>query len=243
MTKIYTDTIEPASGTTLTIGESGQNTVLAGNDLRANVLQDAGGNAIFTSNGSGVLSGVNSSFGSPLVLIQSQTASATTSFEFTSGITSDYKSLLFTVLAIRVTDDAYAHLQFQVSSDGGSSYGKTATTGMWRGYTNSSNAYYGNTDNTVAQYNSTNFMSIAEGFGGESSDEASYCEIRIWNPASTTYTKSWSGAAVRRNNTGTSIVQGYVGGWIDTTDAINAVKWQFSASTMASGKIKMYGIK
>ena len=43
MGQLYVDTIEPQSGTALTVGESGQNTVLAGNDLRANVLQDAGG--------------------------------------------------------------------------------------------------------------------------------------------------------------------------------------------------------
>ena len=52
MGQLYVDQIDPQSGTSLTIGESGQNTVIPGNDIRANVVQDAGGNAIFTSNGS-----------------------------------------------------------------------------------------------------------------------------------------------------------------------------------------------
>ena len=68
------NTIEPEGATTtLTVGESGQNTVIAGAGIKANVLKDAGANAIFTSNGSGVLSGVNAGFGSAQVLIQSQT--------------------------------------------------------------------------------------------------------------------------------------------------------------------------
>ena len=59
------DTIEPEGATTtLTVGESGQNTVIAGAGIKANVMKDAGGNAIFTSNGSGVVSGVNAGFGS-----------------------------------------------------------------------------------------------------------------------------------------------------------------------------------
>ena len=69
---LYVDTIEPQSGTALTVGESGQNTVLAGNDFRANVFQDAGGNAIFTSNGSGTLSSVDAAFGNAEVLLNTQ---------------------------------------------------------------------------------------------------------------------------------------------------------------------------
>ena len=52
MGQLYVDTIEPQSGTSLTIGESGQNTVVAGKDIRANVLQDGCLNAILASIGS-----------------------------------------------------------------------------------------------------------------------------------------------------------------------------------------------
>ena len=90
------DTIEPEGATTtLTVGESGQNTVIAGAGIKANVLKDAGGNALFTSNGSGTLSGVNSGFGSAQALISTQTASTSTSVSFTSGIDSTYKEYVF----------------------------------------------------------------------------------------------------------------------------------------------------
>ena len=98
---LYVDTIEPQSGTALTVGESGQNTVLPGNDLRANVLQDAGGNAIFTSDGSGNVTGVNSDIGAAMVLIQSQTASSSANIAFTSpGFTNTYDAVSYTHLTL-----------------------------------------------------------------------------------------------------------------------------------------------
>ena len=90
------DTIEPEGATTtLTVGESGQNTVIAGAGIKANVAKDAGGNALFTSDGSGTISGLNSGFGSAQTLIQTQTATAQASIPFTSGITSTYKEYIF----------------------------------------------------------------------------------------------------------------------------------------------------
>jgi len=50
---ILVNTIEPQSGTTLTIGQSGQDVVVNADSIKNNVLKDAGGNALFTSNGSG----------------------------------------------------------------------------------------------------------------------------------------------------------------------------------------------
>ena len=242
MTKIYADTIEPASGTTLTIGESGANTVLPGNDLRANVVQDLGGNAIFTSNGSGVLSGLNSAFGSPIVLIESQTCGGESSLEFTSGITSDYKALMFSCFSMETSDDTYSHLQFQVSSDGGSSYGKLATTGFWRSYRTSAGVYGPSTDNTVTQYNSTNFISMCEGMG-EGAAGAAHVELLIYNASGTTYTKGFRATVAMESPAGTSYKHGFTGGWLDTTDDIDAIKWQYSSGNLASGKIKLYGFK
>ena len=45
--KLYVDTIEPEGATTnLTIGQSGQDIIVTGNDIRANVVQDAGGKCV-----------------------------------------------------------------------------------------------------------------------------------------------------------------------------------------------------
>ena len=58
MAKLYVDTIEPEGATTnLAIGESRQDVIVTGNDIRANTVQDVGGGATadvyaaFTSTG------------------------------------------------------------------------------------------------------------------------------------------------------------------------------------------------
>ena len=92
---IMVNTLEPQSGTTLTVGMSGQNLQVNADSLKANVAKDAGGNAIFSSNGSGTLSGVNSGFGSAQVLLSSQTADGSASLSFTSDIDSTYNHYIF----------------------------------------------------------------------------------------------------------------------------------------------------
>ena len=58
MAKLYVDTIEPEGATTtLTVGESGQNTVIAGAGIKANVVKDAGANAIASIDIPGLVSG------------------------------------------------------------------------------------------------------------------------------------------------------------------------------------------
>ena len=70
------NSIEPEGATTtITIGETGQNVIIGADSIKNNVVKDAGGNAVFTSNGSGVLSGVNAGFGSAQVLVDSTTLS------------------------------------------------------------------------------------------------------------------------------------------------------------------------
>ena len=60
MSKVVTTTVAPTQpGDTLTLGGASDSVVITNNDIRTNVLQDAGGNAIFTSDGSGNLSGLN----------------------------------------------------------------------------------------------------------------------------------------------------------------------------------------
>ena len=94
MATLKTNLIEPEGATTtLTVGESGGDLVIGADSINNNVLKDAGGNAIWTSDGSGTLSGINSGFGSSQVLIQTQVASDSASIDFTTGIDSTYKNM------------------------------------------------------------------------------------------------------------------------------------------------------
>ena len=53
-------TIEPATGSTLTLGASGDTVTVSSDSIKVNTFKDAGGNTLFTSDGAGTLSSVNS---------------------------------------------------------------------------------------------------------------------------------------------------------------------------------------
>ena len=61
------------------------------------------------------------------VLLKTVTASSSSDLQFTQGITSEYKEYLFVAAGFH-PEESNKIPQFQVSTDGGSSYGVTATT-------------------------------------------------------------------------------------------------------------------
>ncbi len=240
MAKLYVDTIEPEGATTnLAIGESGQDVIVTGNDIRANVLQDAGGNAIFTSNGSGTLSGVNAGLGTPLSLLDTQTASDSASVTFTSSIDSTYKEYIWRFYVINpATDGATFH--FQVSIDGGSNYNVAMTTTVFEAYniqsgTSSGLAY----DATRDQGGGTAYQMLGYNLGNDATANTAG-SLHIFNPASTTYAKQFYAqtSAVELTPYNTT---DYNAGYINTTSAINAISFKMSSGNF-DGKIKMYGV-
>ena len=243
MAKLYVDTIEPEGATTnLAIGESGQDVILPGNDIRANVLQDAGGNAIFTSNGSGTLSGLNSGFGDSLVLITTTTvSSAVASIAFTSGLTSTYEEYFFELTNIApATDDV--NLTFQCSTDGGSNYNTTITSTFWE-------CANSEADTNVAPYqNQNDYQGNGTGYqklaltSGNGSDEDMIGEMHLFNPASTTYVKNFlSRQQIFSYNDYAR--DSFVSGYFNTASAINAISFKFTSGNIAAGTIKMFGVK
>ncbi len=65
MSTLETKKIEPLSGTSVTLGAAGDAvTMPAGVTVKTNTVKDAGGNTLWTSDGSGTLSSVNSYAGS-----------------------------------------------------------------------------------------------------------------------------------------------------------------------------------
>ena len=239
MGQLYIDQIDPQSGTSLTIGESGQNTVIPGNDIRANVVQDAGGNAIFTSNGSGTLSGVNSGFGSAMSLIQSQTVSSSVSeVDFTTGMTSTYKAIMFRIYYW--DQSAHAHPGFQASTDAGSNWGTVlGTNNETRAYRYSGGGGWGY-DGTVTEGSGTP-INLAESMPTGST--ASMCAyMTIYNHASTTFWKHFILRQTRQNSSGYVFDETISGHW-RTASAINGIRFKPASGTIDSGKFKLFGIK
>ena len=247
MGQLYVDTIEPQSGTSLTIGESGQNTLLAGNDIRTNVIQDAGGNAILTSNGSGTLSGVNSGFGSAMSLLNTTTiSSSTASVSFGSSlITSTYKTYMVTFWGVHATVNDTDFLM-QGSIDNGSNYNVSTTTTTWRGYGKDD----GSTANGWAlqsawdRNGTTAYFPVAADCNPVATVNGRFI---LFDPASTTYYKPfWSDIITTLMSGDGNVMWFRMGGHFqDADDEINAISFKFDspAANIDAGIFKLWGIK
>ena len=75
---------------------------------------------------------------------------------------------------------------------------------------------------------------------GNGSDECAAGELHLFNPASTTYVKNFYSEFNFYQQINASF-NSYVGGYVNTTSAVNAVIFQMSSGNL-DGEIKMYGL-
>lgn len=179
-----------------------------------------------------------------LKLISSQTASNSASISFTSGLNSTYKVYKFVFVNIRPATEN-ASFGFQGSTDGGSNYGVTITSTAFRamqredaGDADQQLRYI--TAEDLAQ--STSLQRIADEVNGDA-DQGMSGSMQVFNPASTTYVKHF----ISNTNFAHLGVQPYtenhyVAGYMNTTSAINAVRFQFTSGNITAGKIYLYAI-
>ena len=135
MSKVYTDTVTSTEASQdLTLGGSGDNVIVtAGATLKTNTIKDSGGNTLWTSDGSGNLSSVNTALKGNMVLLSTQTASNAASVSFTSGIDSTYKLYIFKFYDVNPVTDG-AEFTFQCNATDSTSYDETMTTTYFRAY-------------------------------------------------------------------------------------------------------------
>jgi len=176
-----------------------------------------------------------------MVLISTQTASSSASISFTTGIDSTYKEYQFYFINIHpATDDI--HFQFQASTNGGSSYGVTATTTFFEtahneGDTVTALTYNGTYD--LAQ--STNFQAIYYQTSNDN-DHGGVGSLQLFNPSSTTYVKHFICIGQQTSSPDFS-TSSYSAGYFNTSSAINSIQFKFSSGNIDDGTILMFGIK
>jgi hypothetical protein len=180
--------------------------------------------------------------GGNMVLLSTQTASASASISFTTGIDSTYKEYMFIFNNIHVQTNG-AHFQFNFSTDGGSSYNVTKTSTHFicgQREDNSGNYLYYTTSYDLAE--STANQVIFESGDGES-DSSLSGTFFLFNPSSTTYVKHFiseiQGVA---DGTPNYSWHPFVAGYGNTTSAINAVQFNTDLGNIETGTIQMFGI-
>jgi hypothetical protein len=176
-----------------------------------------------------------------MILLSTQTASASATISFTSGIDSTYDSYVFKFINIHpATDTAVFH--FNMSTDGGSNYNVTKTTTVFQSEhdeADTSTALSYNTSHDLAQ--STAFQLLVN-YAGNGNDENTSGTLTLFNPSSTTYVKHFiSDSNVYHAD---DFMQNWkAAGYGNTTSAINAIQFKMSSGNIDDGIIKMYGVK
>ena len=177
-----------------------------------------------------------------LTLISTQTASASASISFTSGIDSTYDEYIFKFINIHPQTNN-TDFTFNFSTDSGSNYNVTKTTTTFRaahneGDTSSELLYYAAND--LAQSTSFQTFSIGGSYQGNNDSSVSGT-LTLFAPSSTTFVKHF----IARTNgmiANDYSADGYVAGYGNTTSAINAVQFKMNSGNIDDGIIKMYGV-
>ena len=175
-----------------------------------------------------------------LILISTQTASNSANISFTTGLNGTYDVYEFHFINIApATNDVGFH--FQGSTDGGSNYGVTMTTTAFKAYHTENDvttALTYTTGNDLAQ--STSYQEIGQ--CGNDADQNIASTLTLFNPSSTTYVKHF---IINTNycDHGDETDNGFYAGYFNTTSAINAINFKMSSGNIASGVIKLYGVK
>ena len=176
-----------------------------------------------------------------LVLLNTQTASGSSSIAFTSNINSTYKIYMFKF--INIHPSGINRFQVNFSSDGGSNYNVSKTTNVWIGAVQE-----GGSDNALTKQTgddlsvSTSYQDLmAYGNQDADNDHSLNGTLHLFDPSNTTFWKNFSSRS--QGNIDTNYTAScFVGGQLRTTSAINAVRFQMTSGTF-DGIIKLYGIK
>lgn len=176
-----------------------------------------------------------------MVLLSTQTASASATISFTTGIDSTYKEYQFWFVNMHPASSGQ-EIQFNMSTDGGSNYNVTKTSTSFWAYHNEAG-----TDTVLAYETSrdlaqgTGFQSLSAGLANDSDSNCSGI-LTIFNPASTTYVKHFI-ATSNTTDSGTYSINMYFAGYGNTTSAVNAIQFKFASGNIDDGTILMFGIK
>ena len=182
-----------------------------------------------------------------LTHIKTLTASSSATLSFVNGssdvvLDSTYPIYIFKFFNIHPATDQ-ADFSFNFSVDTGSNYNVTKTSTFFKAQHQGSSGNYGSLDyfanGDLAQ--STGFQRLTEALdnGNTSSMSGS---LTIFNPSSTTFVKHYLYEDSEFGNDDFA-VNSFVGGYGNTTSAVDAIQFKMASGNMDAGTIKLYGLK
>ena len=178
--------------------------------------------------------------GGAMTLLETQTASSSSTISFTDNIDDTYDEYVFKFIDIHPGTDNKI-LQFQVDTGTNTNYNQTLTTTSFRAYqdeagSDTSLGYVGSQD----QAQGTSFEFLAGGIGADN-DQCGVGTLHLFNPSSTTFVKHFF-AVTHISEASDYTENRFQAGYINTTTAITRVQFKMSSGNIDSGVIKLYGI-
>jgi len=177
-----------------------------------------------------------------LTLLSTQTASASATISFTSGIDSTYDSYVFKFINIHPATDM-ADFSFNMSTDSGSNYNVAKTTTYFKAQHQGSTGSYGSLDYItgfdLAQ--GTGFQRLTEALEADVASANMSGYLHLFNPSSDTFVKHFIYTNSEYGND-VFAVNSFVAGYGNTQSPVNAIQFKFDTGNIDNGIIKLYGI-
>ena len=178
--------------------------------------------------------------GGSLVLLETQTASSSSTISFTSNIDSTYKEYIFKFIDIHPSAE-YAHFSFQADTGTNTNYNQTITSTSWTSTSNEGGTEaIINYQTASDQAQGTGFQYLTDQLEADN-DSCAAGTLHIFDPSNTTFVKQFfSTMSIMTDNPAADNY--FTGGKFNTTSAINAVQFKFASGNIDSGVIKLYGV-
>jgi len=178
--------------------------------------------------------------GGAMTLLETQTASSSSTISFTSNIDSTYKEYIFKFYDIHPSDDG-EEFTFQADTGTNTSYNQTITSTYFLAEHNEAD--------TSTGYSYQAARDLAQGTGfqhfgvdtGNDNDHASSGYLHIFEPSSSVFMKQFMGTFQQAHQNDLSLI-GYVAGYWNTTTALTRFQFKMSSGTIDAGTIKLYGV-
>ena len=205
-----------------------------------NLTPTASKTVVFNSNNNGIEAG---DVGGSMVLISSQTASSSSSIDFTSGIDSTYKEYIFKYINCHASADDVI-FSFQADTGTNTNYNLTVTSSFFSARhgedgSNGNLNYIANRD----QAQGTSDIKLHYDTGNQTASECVSGTLHLFDPSSSTFVKHFISTSNDSGYTSTGASQNnFVAGYFNTTTAITRVRFKMTSGNIDSGTIKMYGV-
>ena len=179
--------------------------------------------------------------GGAMNLLETQTASSSSTISFTSNINSTYKEYIFRFYNIHgATEDA--EFNFQGSIDSGSNYNVTITSTAFQANHTEGDSVYGPAYNgswDLAQ--GTGFQNLFNNLDADN-DECLGGYLHLFNPSDTTFVKHFV-SRISGVTSADAAQDDHRAGYFNNTSAIDAIQFKMSSGNIDAGDICLYGIK